>query len=236
MSRRATRENEASSAGLTRRALCGGGLALAAGVATGAFAAATPEPMPTVGTPAQASERLREGHARFLAGKPLAADRDLARMRALAQGQEPFAAFLACADSRVPIEIVYDQGFGDLFVVRVAGNIASAIEIASLEFGVAVLGVETITVLGHSQCGAVQAAMTGAAVPGQISTLYQHIVPALDRQKMDLDAAIAANVRYQARRLKDASPVIGQAIADGKLTVVGGVFELKTGTVRPVEL
>jgi carbonic anhydrase len=90
-------------------------------------------------------------------------------------------------------------------------------------------------VLGHSNCGAVKAALAGDAVPGQISTLFQHIVPALDRKTMDLDAAIAANVRYQVRKLREASPLLAQRIAAGQLVIEGGVLDLETGTVRPVE-
>jgi carbonic anhydrase len=154
----------------------------------------------------------------------------------VAPEQRPFAALLGCADSRVPVELVYDQGFGDLFVVRVAGNVATSVEIASLEYGTRVLGASALIVLGHTNCGAVKAALAGGEVPGQISTLYQHIAPALDRKKMNLDEAIVANVRYQARKLKKGSTVIARLLKDQKLALVGGVFDLTTGTVKPVEL
>ena len=215
-------------------ALLGGG-ALAAGTlwSPGAAPAAPEPPDPT--TPAQVLERLQAGNARFAAGQPISPQRDLARLRDIAAGQTPFAAFLGCADSRVPIELAYDQGFGDLFVVRVAGNIATAIEIASLEYGTRVLGAKVIVVLGHSGCGAVKAALAGGKVPGQISALYSHIVPALDRKTMDLAAATVANVRYQVRKLTQASTVIAKLIADGQLLVVGGVFDVATARVAPVE-
>jgi carbonic anhydrase len=208
-------------------------IALASGAATAS--AQTPAPaLPPADTPAQALERLRQGNARFIAGQPFAPNRALAQLRALEPKQTPFAAVLGCADSRVPVEILYDQGFGDLFVVRVAGNVATAVEIASLEYGAAVLDVEVIKVLGHSNCGAVKAALSGEAVPGQISTLFQHIVPALDRKTMDLDAAIVANVQYQVRKLREASPLLAQRVADGQLVIEGGVVDFATGAVRPV--
>ncbi len=187
-------------------------------------------------TPAEALERLRTGNARFAAGQPINPQQDLARLREVAAQQRPFAALLGCADSRVPVELVYDQGFGDVFVVRVAGNVATSVEIASLEFGTRVLGAAALIVLGHSNCGAVKAALQGGEVPGQISTLYQHIAPALDRKTMDLDTAIVANVRYQARKLRKGSTVLARLLADGKLALAGGVFELETGKVRAVEV
>ncbi len=221
---------------LTRRAFCRH--ATLAGVATvaattfnlGAVGAA--ESLPPAETPPAALERLRAGNARFVAGTPIAPNRDLTQLRAVSPKQEPFAAVLGCADSRVPVEILYDQGFGDIFVVRVAGNIATAVEIASLEYGAAVLGVEVIKVIGHSNCGAVKAALAGSDVPGQISTLYQHIVPAIDRKTMSLDEAIAANVRYQVRKLREASPLLAKMVADNQLVIEGGVFDFESGAVR----
>jgi carbonic anhydrase len=231
-------EREHDGSTFSRRTFCRAGAltgaALIAARNFGASVARAAEPLPAAETPAAALERLRAGNARFVAGAPMAPNRDLTQLRALAPKQEPFAAVLGCADSRVPVEVVYDQGFGDLFVVRVAGNIATAIEIASLEYGAAVLGVEVIKVIGHSNCGAVKAALAGSEVPGQISTLYQHIVPALDRKTMTLDEAIAANVRYQVRKLREASPLLVRRIAEGELVIEGGVLDFDSGEVRPV--
>jgi carbonic anhydrase len=148
--------------------------------------------------------------------KTVAARRDLARVKEVAGTQRPFAAILACADSRVSPEIIFDQGLGDLFVVRNAGNVVTSEGIASLEYGTLVLGASVLLVCGHSSCGAVKATMAGDAVPGQISALYQHIMPAVDRAGKDLDAAIHANVEIQARTLKQASPVIAGLVRDGK--------------------
>ncbi len=217
-----------------RRGAAGIGAVAVAGLLRPATARAEASPANAL-TPQAALARLQEGNGRFADGKPINPQRDLTRLREIAAGQSPFAAFLGCADSRVPIELAYDQGFGDLFVVRVAGNIATAMEIASLEFGTQVLGAKVIVVLGHSGCGAIKSALAGADVPGQISALYSQIVPALNRKTMDLAAATVANVRYQARKLK-ASPVIRKRIADGELLVVGGVFDIATARVTPVEV
>jgi carbonic anhydrase len=187
-------------------------------------------------TPAEALLALESGNQRFIQGRSLAPHRDLARLREIAPKQAPFAAFLGCADSRVPVEIVFDQGFGDLFVSRIAGNIAVAEQIASLEFGTAVLGAKVLYVLGHTGCGAVAAAMAGSDVPGQISALYYHIRPAVRSAAGNLDAAIVQNVRNQAMSLRDGSTVISKLVRTGALLVVGGVYDLNTGRVTRVAL
>ena len=187
-------------------------------------------------SPDDALRKLLEGNRRFAAGEILAPRRELARMKELAQKQKPFAAFLGCADSRVPIEIVFDQGFGNLFVVRVAGNLATAVQTASLEYGAAILGTKVVMVLGHSNCGAVKAALEHVPAPGQISTLYQHMVPAIDRANMNLDEAVRANVQLQARKLKEGSTVLSGLMAEGKLKLVGGYYDLTTGRVSMLEV
>ncbi len=187
-------------------------------------------------TPAEALEALYRGNARFVKGEITAPHRNMARLKEVAAGQQPFAAFLGCADSRVPVEIVFDQGFGDVFVTRIAGNVADPAIIGSLEFGVEVLGAQVLFVLGHSKCGAVSATLTGDAVPGQISTLYQHIRRAAKESKGDLDLAIRRNVQIQAEILSEASPVISKRIADGRLIIAGGTYDLNTGLVAPVTL
>lgn len=221
---------------ISRRDLLCGAAAFGIGVAMNASDADAAEVAAPAVTPDAALDRLRVGQARFAAGQPQSPARDLARLREVAPGQKPFAAVLGCADSRVPVEILYDQGFGDIFVVRVAGNLATAVEIASLEFGTEILGASALVVLGHSDCGAVKAALAGAEVPGQISTLFQHIAPALNRKTMSLDDAVKANVVYQARKLRKGSPVIARLIAEHKLALVGGVFDFATGTIKPIEL
>ena len=191
-------------------------------------------PMPA--TPAEALAALQEGNRRFAAGQTLAPHRDIARVRAIAPKQTPFAAFLGCADSRVPVEIVFDQGFGDLFVSRIAGNIAVSEQIASLEFGTAVLGAKVLYVLGHTACGAVAATMNGTEVPGQISSLYYHIRPAVRAANGNIDVAIRENVRNQAILLREGSTVINRLVREKQLLVAGGVYDLTSGVVTPVEL
>jgi len=145
--------------------------------------------------------------------------------------QEPFAAVLACADSRVPVELVFDQTIGQIFVTRVAGNIVTPEITASLEYGVAVLGIKALLVLGHSNCGAVKAAMKAEDAPGQISVLYSHIRPAVDQSSGNVDKAIEINARIQSDLLRTSSTVIGKALKAGTLKVAAGVYDLATGRV-----
>ena len=187
-------------------------------------------------SPAEALDFLHEGNARFVAGKSAAPNRNIERLREVAPRQTPFAAFLGCADSRVPIEIVFDQGFGDLFVSRIAGNVAATENIASLEFATQVLGAKVLYVLGHTSCGAVAAAAKAEPVPGQISALFQHIRPAVRAAKGDVAAAILENVKLQAQTLVEASTVISSLVSAGKVLVAGGIFDLQTGRVEPVHL
>jgi carbonic anhydrase len=145
--------------------------------------------------------------------------------------QEPFAAVLACADSRVPVELVFDQTIGHVFVTRVAGNIVTPEIIASLEYGVAVLGVKVLVVLGHTNCGAVKAAMKADAVPGQISTLYPPLRRAVEQSGGSLEQAITANAKHQAELLRTSSTVIRDAVKAEKLKVHAGVYDLGSGKV-----
>ncbi len=192
------------------------------------------EPAIVPATPQEALDQLFAGNTRFATGKPLSFRRDMARVKEIAARQTPFAAFLGCADSRVPIEFIFDQGFGDLFVTRIAGNIACSENIGSLEFGTQVLGAKVLFVLGHSACGAVDAAMKGAEVPGQISGLFQYIRPAIKSAKGEIEIAVRENVKNQAQLLAESSPVISRMIQKGELIVAGGVYNLQTGIVTPV--
>lgn len=185
-------------------------------------------------TPAHELERLLDGNARFAEGRAIAPYHDFTLLRALAEKQTPFAAFLGCADSRVPIEIIFDQGFGDLFPVRIAGNVVSPEVVGSLEFATQVLGARVLMVLGHSGCGAVSATLEGAAGPGQIGALYERIAPALEGAHHDLDTAIERNVQLQLRLLAR-SPVIAELRRAGELLLVGGVYDLASGRVRRLE-
>src|SRR5262252_3588175 len=176
-------------------------------------------------TPDAALQELVAGNKRFAANQLTSIEHDLAVLKAhTADKQEPFAAILTCADSRVPVELVFDQTIGHLFVTRVAGNIATPEIIASLEYGVAVLGVEVLLVLGHSNCGAVKAAMKADAVPGQISTLYPHLRLAVEQSGGDFEQAIKANANIQAELLRTSSTIIRDALKNGKVKVESGVY------------
>lgn len=182
--------------------------------------------------PTTALRMLREGNLRFAAGRPEAPHRELARLREVAPKQAPYASVLGCADSRVPVEITFDVGFGDVFVNRVAGNIVTPELIASLEFGCQVLGTSALVVLGHSGCGAVSAAMEGGAVPGMICSLYYHIRPVVANARGDIAAAVKANVEHQARLLLAGSTVLADLVRRGQLAIVGAVYDLPTGRVE----
>jgi carbonic anhydrase len=182
--------------------------------------------------PDAALARLMDGNARFVAGRLTSFDEDLAVLKQkTAEKQEPFAAVLSCADSRVPVELIFDQSIGHVFVTRVAGNICTPEIIASLEYGAAVLGTAVIVVLGHSGCGAVKATIAAKSVPGQISALYAPIRPAVERAGSNLDAVIKANAQIQADLLRTASPVISELVTGGKLKVAAGFYELASGQV-----
>ncbi|BAQ59976.1 carbonic anhydrase [Geminocystis sp. NIES-3708] len=184
--------------------------------------------------PEEALQSLLAGNERFINNKSININRSLTRIQEVAKGQNPFAILLSCADSRVPVEILFDRGFGDLFVVRNAGNIATPEEVGSIEFGSLVLGAKVILVLGHGSCGAVKATIEGNVVPGQIQSVLDAIKPALNNltpeEKKDLPTAIKANVKLQVETLKK-SNVIAQLIAENKLKIVGGYYDLTTGKV-----
>jgi carbonic anhydrase len=212
----------------------------AAGITTGLIAASAFE---LVGPPAaraasaltpdQALQALTDGNQRFVEARMKAFDEDLAILRKHTAGkQEPFAAVLSCADSRVPAEILFDQSIGHIFVTRVAGNVASSEIIASLEYGAAVLGTRAIMVLGHSSCGAVKASIDAEAVPGQISVLYRYIRPAVDQAGTDVDAVGKANAKIQAAILREASPVLAELIKKNALKIVAGFYDLASGQVE----
>jgi carbonic anhydrase len=187
-------------------------------------------------TPERALSLLVEGNQRFVGQNLVSFREDLDILKAHSEEhQEPFAAVLSCADSRVPVELVFDQSIGHVFVVRVAGNVATPDTIASLEYGAAVLGVKAILVLGHTNCGAVKATMAGKAVPGQISTLYQYIHPAVAGSKGDLTTASRQNARLQASVLSETSPVLGELVKQKKLAIRAGLYDVGSGKVTMIE-
>lgn len=195
---------------------------------------AVPRPLPaqTTLTPDAALRELMTGNERFDKNQLTSVEHDLRILREnTVEKQEPFAAVLACADSRVPLELVFDQTIGHIFVTRVAGNIVTPEIIASLEYAVAVLGVKVLLVLGHTGCGAVKAAMKADAVPGQISVLYQHIQSSVEHSGGDFGKAISNNAKFQANLLRTSSTVVRDALKAAKVRVESGVYDLATGKV-----
>jgi len=196
--------------------------------------AANPEGSTKPVSPGVALNRLIQGNKRFVDQKRLSPHQTRARILETASAQYPFAAILGCADSRVPAEIVFDQGIGDLFVVRVAGNVASNEGIGSLEYATANLGTQLIVVLGHTKCGAVHAAVENQPLPGRISSFAEEIKPAVELVKnkpgdLELNSVIS-NVKYQVQKLKETPSILGSLIASGKLEIVGGYYDIGTGT------
>jgi len=224
----------------SRRQFLGAGLGL---LALGAMAprqlfAETASPQNAI-SPDAALRRLLDGNARYAANqldpKDFSADR-AARVKA----QYPIAAILSCADSRVAPELVFDQGPGDLFVVRVAGNYLSGNSLASLEYAVEVLKVPLIMVLGHTECGAIKATIAEIKdphpLPGHIWDIVDALRPGVESVvkaggDQVLGKAIGANVDYNVSRIAAAQPLVSEAVKQGRVKVVGGVYELATGKV-----
>lgn len=199
-------------------------------------------------------ERLLAGNVRWAEGRATHDNQDRDRRRETAQGQHPFAVVVGCADSRVPPEIVFDQGLGDLFVVRCAGNVLDDLALASIEYAVEHLGARTIVVLGHERCGAVQAALAGGELPGHLRYLARALAPHLEdvRRKLPppafdeaegahvppripaelLDQGVRANVAAIAGELGDCEPILAELAHTGELCIVGARYDLDTGKVE----
>ena len=217
-----------------------GGMALVGAVMGSAFwsmnleqAIASPALEPP--SPDAALKRLMDGNQRFLKQKSKHPDQSKARMKEVAQAQHPFATVLSCADSRVAPEILFDEGIGDLFDIRVAGNIVIPEVLGSIEYAVAILGTPVLMVLGHERCGAVTAAVQGERLPGHIGSFVKAIKPAISRTKGQsgdpVDNAVVANVQYQIEKLKRSSTILSERSQDGKLKIVGGRYDLDSGEV-----
>ena len=231
---------------LTRRGLLGAGAVAASATLASRFvtpahaqSSDTPAAAPNDISPDEALQRLMDGNARYVANAPQSSDYAAGR-EARAAAQFPFAGLLSCADSRVPPEIVFDQGPGELFVVRVAGNFVDTSGLASMEFGVAVLGLPLLVVLGHTSCGAISSTIDvikeGTTLPGHLPELIAALKPGVDKALAEtpddpLAAATAENVRFNVERLKTATPILAEAVNAGKLQVVGGVYDIATGEV-----
>lgn len=189
----------------------------------------------TTVTADQAEKMLKDGNRRFVKDKVEHPRRGELRIKEVSPNQNPFAVILGCSDSRVPLEVIFDQGLGDLFVVRLAGNIVDVAALASIEYAVGSLGVPLVVVLGHKSCGAVAAALRGGEVPGHLSILVKAIQPAVDETKGKpgdpLDNAVRANVKVMVNKLRTSEPILAPAVKAGKVKVIGAYYDLDTGVV-----
>src|SRR6266404_4676155 len=191
---------------------------------------------PPAVAPADALARLKAGNQRFVTGKLQHPRQGTKRRTELATGQRPFAIVLGCADSRTPPEVLFDQGLGDLFVVRVAGNVLDDHVLASIEYAVDHLGARLIVVLGHKRCGAIQAAKetldSKAEAPAHINSLVTAIQPAVEATRgADLEATIKANTDNVVQSLRSSEPVLKKEVEAGAITVLGAYYDLDTGAV-----
>ena len=208
-------------------------MALSSPLVLGSAALAQESTSKTI-SPTLALQELVEGNSRFVQDKRLNPHQSRLRLAEIATEQHPFASILCCADSRVPAEMIFDAGLGDLFVVRIAGNVVSPRVMGSLEYSTKILGSQLIVILGHERCGAVTAAVEGTVEDGEIGTFVEDIKPALARVK-DLEGdrinnAVIANVQYQLEVLNK-SKLLTNLVTQGKLQIVGGRYDLDTGEV-----
>jgi carbonic anhydrase len=185
---------------------------------------------------------LVEGNARFSSSKPLRPNSGLDRVAALASGQKPYAIVLTCSDSRLPPELIFDSGFGELFVVRVAGNVADVDELASIEYGAEHLGAPLVLVLGHGSCGAVTAVVQGGALGGNLGGLLDNVIgvfkgetfpPGTD-EKTKIAATIKANVLNSMRDILSRSSILRELAEKGEIKVLGGLYDLSDGKVEMI--
>ncbi len=192
-------------------------------------------------TPQQAIAELKAGNERFASGHPRARD-PLGDVRKTAAGQYPFAVVLSCLDSRVPIELVLDQGIGDIFSARVAGNVLESDVLGSMEFGCQASGSKLIAVIGHSNCGAIKGAIDNVEL-GNLTALLARIKPAIEQVPDDhqsrtarnlefVDKVSEANVRLVMRQIRERSAVLRQMLDQGKIGLIGGMYDLSTGRIR----
>ncbi len=182
---------------------------------------------------------LKDGNKRFIEGKSIRPHQNLERVKEVSLGQKPYAIIVGCSDSRVPSEIIFDQGLGDLFIVRTAGQVSSFASWGSIEFANAVLGAKLIVVMGHTKCGAVAAACKVPDVPGHIVTLINAIKPAAELARThkgdEVENAVKVNVAMQVQQLQSLEPVLTKAVASGDTKIVGAVYDLASGKVEFLE-
>ncbi len=189
--------------------------------------------------PEKALQRLMEGNERFIEGKSVHPNQGHDRRREVVGGQHPFAVVLACSDSRVPPEIIFDTGIGDLFVIRVAGNIADDVVLGSIEYAAEHLGVELVMVLGHQKCGAIQACVAGGEPQGCVASVLRALRPVAEAASSKpgdaVDNTVRLNVAHVVASVKAAQSVLSSLATAGKLRVIGAYYSLDTGKVEILE-
>jgi len=185
-------------------------------------------------------ERLKAGNERFATFHPVHPDQTLEKLRALEKGQHPFAVIVSCSDSRVPPELVLDQGLGDLFVIRTAGNIIGDYELGSIEYAVEHLGVKLVVVMGHEECGAIKAFLESEEHPlgGHIKTILDAIRKEPEEQKSLLEhgknihEAVLANIQHGVTQIKESAPILSERAQSGQLSVMGAIYQIEDGRLR----
>ena len=187
-------------------------------------------------TSEQSLQKLLEGNHRYVSGQTAHPNQTLERRAEVTSGQKPFAVILSCSDSRVPPEILFDQGIGDLFIIRNAGNVSDDLVLGSIEYAVEHLGVPLVMVLGHQFCGAVTATVEGGEAPGHIHHVVKAIQPAVEKAKgRDGDLvgnAIRANTELVTEQLKNSEPILAEFVKEHGLRIVGAFYNLETGIVE----
>ncbi len=187
--------------------------------------------------PRIALKKLMGGNKRFAEGKSIRPRQDIETIKKLENGQQPFATIVGCSDSRVPNELIFDQGFGDLFIIRTAGQVSAAASYGSMEFATLKLKTKLIVVLGHTECGAVAAAVARPEdVPGHIVTLINEIKPAVAKSSRlpgsPVNNAVKQNVIDQVNNLRDLEPILHKKYTNGEILIVGAVYDIHTGKVE----
>ena len=192
--------------------------------------------MADTATVKQSIKKLLDGNKRCVVCKPEYPRQDARRRKEITKGQKPFAVIVGCSDSRIPPELIFDQGLGDLFVVRLAGNIVDNVALGSIEYAVEHLGSKLIIVLGHGKCGAVTAATQGADAPGHVGAIVKAIQPAVKKARKlpgDLvDNAIRANAALVVDKIKSSKPILAEMAEKGEIEVIGAYYNIETGAVE----
>ena len=182
-----------------------------------------------------ALQKLVDGNGRFANGKAIHPNQTQERLVEVSGGQKPFAVIVGCSDSRIPPEIIFDQGLGDLFVIRVAGNVVDDVALGSIEYAVSHLGTQLVVVLGHGKCGAVSATVQGGEIHGHIGSIVKAIIPAVEKAKGQtgdlIDNVIKANAALVAGKIISTGPVLSNLVNDNKIKIVSAYYNIESGVV-----